>query len=125
MQGLVDHDPFSLKHRMKDYFENDDYADLKRKYPELLMPRARYEKPKNVWKNLRQVTKYRVDRVTRYLLFPLDGRWIYYETEEKLLNERRPEFWDNLAEGNRFLVVVPEPRRPSPSTVPNRPRKRE
>lgn len=47
-----------------------------------------------------------------YLLFPLDSRNIYYETEAKLLNRHRQELWDNLA-GNLFLVTVPQSRRPS------------
>jgi hypothetical protein len=43
------------------------------------------------------------------VLFPLDKRWIYLETREKLLNEARPDLWDNLKD-NEFLVAIPEPR---------------
>lgn len=46
------------------------------------------------------------------LSFPLDARWLYYETEAKLLNERRPDLWENR-QSNEFLIAVPEPRRPS------------
>lgn len=45
-------------------------------------------------------------------MFPLDARSIYYESAAKLLNERRPEFWENLAD-NEFLLAVPQPRRSS------------
>jgi hypothetical protein len=43
------------------------------------------------------------------VLFPLDLRWIYYETENKLLNRPRRELWNNLVT-NEFPVTVPEPR---------------
>ena len=47
-----------------------------------------------------------------FLAFPLDERFIYYETETKLLNRFRPEFDANRKE-NEFLLTVPEPRKAS------------
>jgi hypothetical protein len=61
---------------------------------------------------LRKKSRFVKERVVPYLLFPLDVRWIYYETEAKLLNERRPELWENLAD-NTFLIGVPQSRRQS------------
>jgi hypothetical protein len=50
--------------------------------------------------------------VVKFLVFPFDQRWLYYETKHKWLNEARPEFGANLNE-NEFLVTVPEPRKVS------------
>jgi hypothetical protein len=47
-----------------------------------------------------------------YVAFPLDSRWLYYETGSKLLNRPRPDLYKNLA-ANEFLVTVPEPRKES------------
>jgi hypothetical protein len=52
--------------------------------------------------------------VKRLLQFPLDLRFIYYESEGELLNRRRPELWENLPD-NLFLATVPEPRKLSES----------
>ena len=45
-----------------------------------------------------------------FLAFPLDERFIYYETDTKLLNRSRPEYAANR-ESNEFLLTVPEPRK--------------
>jgi hypothetical protein len=47
-----------------------------------------------------------------YVVFPLDLRWLYYETGSKLLNRPRPDLYENL-DANEFLVMVPEPRKES------------
>lgn len=49
-------------------------------------------------------------KIVPYVLFPLDLRWLYYETDNKLLNRSRPDLWKNLTK-NEFLVAVPEPRK--------------
>jgi hypothetical protein len=46
------------------------------------------------------------------VVFPLDQRWLYYETEYKFLNEARADLYSNLND-NEFLVTVPEPRKES------------
>lgn len=111
--SVIDTDPEALAARMRDYFSDLTLEELCRLYPVLLQPRARYEAGE-VRRQLRRLSWYRPERIVPYLLFPLDPRFVYYETEAKLLNERRPELWDNLTE-NVFLVTVPEPRRVSES----------
>jgi Type ISP C-terminal specificity domain/N-6 DNA Methylase len=109
--SVVDMDAESLSKRMQDYYSSIAFVELKRRHPELCEPRARYE-PERVRTALRKVSSFHSERVAPYLLFPLDQRWLYYETEGKLLNERRPGLWENVG-GNGFLVAVPQPRRPS------------
>ncbi len=109
--SLVDNDRDSLEARMSVYFNAKRFAEVQAAAPVLCEPRARYD-PEATWKKLRATSTFDHGRLVPYLLFPLDLRWIYYETEAKLLNERRPEFWDNLSD-NEFLVSVPQPRRAS------------
>ena len=107
--SVIDVDREALAARMKLYFSAKDFETVRRACPELAARRARYE-PEAVWEAVRGT--YEEARLVPYLTFPLDNRFIYYETRAKLLNERRPEFWANLLE-NEFLVAVPQPRRAS------------
>lgn len=111
--SLVDTGQEALEERMRDYFSDLTFEEIRDRYPVLCEVRAGYE-PKLVREATRKAGGFQRDRILPYLLFPLDARWIYYETETNLLNRRRPELWENL-EGNLFLVTVPQPRRVSES----------
>lgn len=111
--SVIETDHRTLAARMSDYFSTIPFEDLRKKHPVLVEERARYE-PRETRERLQKVSRFRQDRILPYLLFPFDLRFIYYETEGKLLNERRPELWENLAE-NTFLLTVPQPRRVSES----------
>ena len=111
--SLVDIDRVELERRMHRYFEATTFTAASVAAPGLVVSRARYD-PELVWKAIHKKPGYRAVQVLEYLLFPYDLRYIYYETEAKLLNERRPEYWANLAD-NEFLVTVPQPRRVSES----------
>lgn len=109
--SVIDFDKDAVANRMQEYFEAKSFKQLERAHPALATPRARYD-PEETWDCLRKTSKFRPERVVPYLVFPLDSRWLYYETECKLLNERRPEYWENI-EDNEFLIAVPQPRRVS------------
>src|SRR6185295_4684577 len=111
--SLIDTDAERLALRMQDYYSDSSFSRLSQLYPNLFQPRAGYA-PKRVREILLSKTRFQRERVIKYLQFPLDLRFIYYETEGELLNRRRPELWENLA-GNLFLVTVPEPRKVSES----------
>lgn len=114
LQGsVIDHDRASLEERMRDYYSDQSFDWLAEQYPGLCRDRARYN-ARETREALIRTSAYSSERVVPYALFPLDGRYIYYETEEKLLNECRRKLWTNL-EGNEFLVAVPEPRLASES----------
>ena len=95
---------------MKAYFSGVATDELKAKHPMLFEKRARYDPFKVRERLQRQKVAYDASKLTPYVLFPLDQRWLYYETKGKLLNESRPELSANLKE-NEFLVAVPQPRR--------------
>lgn len=110
--SIIDTDRATLAHRMQTYFDRDiSFDEIARAYPELAAKRARYD-PKRMRDGLLRASQYADDHVVPYLLFPFDVRWIYYEPDAKLLNERRQEIWDNRT-ANEFLVAVPQARRPS------------
>ena len=109
--SLIDTVRDALAARMAGYFSDLDHQQFRDAHPVLMTSRARYE-PEAVRDRLRLVSRFQPEQIVPYRLFPLDARWVYYETQGKLLNERRPEFWDNL-EGNEFLVAVPQPRQVS------------
>lgn len=104
-----------LEDRMRDYFSDQmSFEDLKKEHPELCEDRARYT-PKATRSLLKQQGGYDDSKIVPYVLFPLDQRYLYYETRDKLLNESRPDLKANLHEDNSFLLAVPQPRRASES----------
>jgi hypothetical protein len=100
----------TLAGRMQAYFRAKRFADVEVASPELAQARARYD-PERVWNAVRG-QGYDGTKLTAYLLFPLDQRWLYYETTRHFLNEPRRELGENLAD-NEFLITVPQPRRES------------
>ncbi|MGH7288501.1 MAG: type ISP restriction/modification enzyme [Myxococcota bacterium] len=109
--SLVDTDREVLEKRMRSYFDARNFDQVKQVAPGLAVDRARYQ-AREMWEWLSRSARYQPENVVEYLLFPLDGRWIYYEESTKLLNERRAEYWENLA-NNEFLLAVPDARQVS------------
>ncbi|RIL01406.1 MAG: helicase [Proteobacteria bacterium] len=107
--SVIDIDREALLARMRSYLGARTFEEAKRVAPALAENRARYVAA-DVWASLRRSTGFNESKALRYLTFPFDLRWLYYERECKLLNERREEFGDN-AERNEFLVAVPQARR--------------
>jgi hypothetical protein len=110
--SVVDTDCLALEMRMSDYFSSMTFSELQRRYPSLCEPRAGYD-PEEARKKLMNVGFHK-SKILRYLLFPLDARWIYYELGSKLLNRPRPELAEHL-QANEFLIGTPQPRRVSES----------
>lgn len=113
LQGsIVDTDRSALEARMGDYFSSISFSELQKRYPTLCEPRAGYD-PEETRKGLK-MGGFRKEKILRYLLFPLDAWWIYYEVAGKLLNRPRPELAEHF-EANEFFVATPQPRRVSES----------
>ncbi|HVF59086.1 MAG TPA: type ISP restriction/modification enzyme [Thermoanaerobaculia bacterium] len=109
--GVIEMDKEDLVARMKEYFSSVSHEEFAARHPGLATGRSRYEFRK-VRDRLRRESAFDPQKIQPYVQFPLDKRWIYYELEAKLLSEPGPEFARNLRD-NRFLVAVPQPRRPS------------
>ncbi|MGA2150214.1 MAG: type ISP restriction/modification enzyme, partial [Bryobacteraceae bacterium] len=109
--SVVEIDRNLLVNRMRDYFSNMTLERLRERHPVLMQDRARYAAAE-VRKKLKAGTNFDEDKAVPYVVFPLDQRWLYYETEHKFLNEARSDLFQNLKD-NEFLVTVPEPRKVS------------
>src|SRR3546814_7960145 len=114
--SIIDTDRVALAARMKAYISAKTFEAAAARCPELAPPRTNNGKlgiagyvPEAVWKDLHKIG-FDESRVLHFLSFPLDERFIYYETGTKLLNRPRPEYGANREE-NEFLLTVPEPRK--------------
>ncbi len=109
--SIVDMDRQALVDRMREYFSDISLDQLRERHPVLIQNRARYD-ASGVRKKLKSRIGFDESKMVPYVVFPLDQRWLYYETEGKLLNEARGDLFRNL-DANEFLVTVPEPRKQS------------
>lgn len=116
--SVIDTDQEALAARMKAYIEATTFEAAASRFPELAplpaadgkLAIAGYD-PQAVWNDLHRIG-FDKAKVLSFLAFPLDQRFIYYETGTKLLNRPRPEYGANRKE-NEFLLTVPEPRKAS------------
>ena len=100
---LVDTDLDRLKARIADYFNPDlSHEEIARRYPTVMQPAARF--------NAHEVRDSLLRRrgpvgtgFTRYVYRPFDNRWLYWEADTKLLDEKRADYKPHVFEGNLWL----------------------
>ena len=100
---LIDVDLDRLKHRVSDYFDVDlGHEEIARRYPSVMRSRERF--------NGRAIRSALLDRggpdeagFVRHAYRPFDTRWVYWEKETKLLDEKRPDYRPHVFEGNLWL----------------------
>ena len=108
---LVDVDLDRLKARVADYFNPAlSHEEIARRYPRVMTDTARF--------NARGVRDTLLRRggpdeggFLRYAYRPFDNRWLYWEADTKLLDEKRAEYRPHVVEGNVWLVAQQKPRR--------------
>ncbi len=107
---LVDVDREALETRLQRYFDPSiSHEALRATHPEIMTPGGRYE-PGAIRDQLRK-RGLRPEGFVRYAYRPMDVRWLYWEGETKLLDEKRPEYAPQVFGGNVALVVQQIPRR--------------
>ena len=102
---VVDTDLDRLRRRVADYFDSDlSHEEIARRYPRVMKDTARF--------NARKVRDTLLARggpdetgFIRYTYRPFDDRWLYWESETKLLREKSPRYPAHIFEGNRWLVL--------------------
>ena len=102
---LVDTDLDRLKVRIGDYFdERLNHDEIARCYPGAMKATARF--------NARSVRDALLERggpiddgFIRFAYRPFDNRWLYWEAETKLLDEKRADYRPHVFEGNVWLVL--------------------
>ena len=108
---LVDVDLDRLKARIGDYFDSAlSHEEIARRYPAVMKTTARFD--------ARAVRDALLNRggpdeagFMRFAYRPFDNRWLYWEKETKLLDEKRADYRPHVFEGNLWLVTQQKPRR--------------
>ena len=108
---LLDVDLDRLKARVVDYFTPDlSHEEIARRYPTVMNTTAQFDA-----RAVRNVLLKRGSPVksgfVRHAYRPFDARWLYWESETKLLDRPRPEYKPHVFEGNLWLVTQQKPRR--------------
>ncbi|MHB8843945.1 MAG: type ISP restriction/modification enzyme [Nitrospirota bacterium] len=99
---VVDIDRERLVKRMKDYFDPAITHEQMRQISASVMTSTNRFKAEAVRDQLRK-RKFLPDNIVRYCYRPFDVRWLYWEPETKLLDEKRTEYFPHVGEGNVWL----------------------
>lgn len=101
-KALVDINRAALEQRMRQYF-NSSISDeeIRRITPNLMKPTQRFDPLE-----IRAILKKRgflPGNIVRYAYRPFDIRWLYWEPETKLLDEKRSEYFPHIFPQNLWL----------------------
>ena len=108
---LVDVDLDRLKARIADYFDADlSHEEITRRYPGVMKTTARFD-ARAVRDTLLKRGGPDEAGFTRDAYRPFDNRWLYWEAETKLLDEKRADYRSHVFEGNVWLVTQQKTRR--------------
>ena len=100
---LIDTDLDRLKARVSDYFnENLSHNEIERRYPGVMNTTARFNAPA-VRESLMSRGGPVEDDFIRCAYRPFDNRWLYWEAETKLLDEKRADYKPHVLEWNLWL----------------------
>jgi hypothetical protein len=96
----IDHD--RLLARMRAYFDPDvSDEEMARMAPGLMQGAAGFDAKRT--RTFLRKRGLRGDDVVRYCYRPFDVRWIYWESETKLLDRPRPEFFSQINIAGQFM----------------------
>ena len=108
---LVDTDLDRLKARIADYFDLAlSHEEIARRYPVAMKATVRFD-ARAVRETLLARGGPNEDGFVRFAYRPFDNRWLYWEADTKLLDEKRADYQPHVFEGNLWLVAQRKPRR--------------
>ena len=108
---LVDTDLDRLRARVGYFFDASfSHDEIARRYPGVMKVSARFDAPA-VRDTLLQRGGPDETGFVRFAYRPFDNRWLYWEKDTKLLDEKRGEYRPHVFEGNCWLVTQQKPRR--------------
>ena len=100
---LVDIDLERLKTRIADYFDPTlSHEEIARRYPISMQAAPRFN-PRSVRDGLLARGGPREAGFIRYAYRPFDNRWLYWEGDTKLLDEKRADYRPHVFPGNIWL----------------------
>ena len=107
---LVDTDLDRLQARIADYFDPDlSHQEIARRYPVAMKATRRFNAPAvrdqllNRGQPDCETGSPTRSGIVRYAYRPFDNRWVYWERDTKLLDEKRAEYRPHVFEGNMWL----------------------
>ena len=102
---LVDTDLDRLQARVGDYFDAAlSHEDIARRYPRVMKSTARFDAPA-VRDALLRCGGPDESGFIRFAYRPFDNRWLYWESDTKLLDEKRADYRPHVFQGNSWLVL--------------------
>ncbi len=100
---LVDIDLDRLRERVGEYFDPDlSHEEIARRYPRVMKSTARFD-ARAVRDALLRRGGPDESGFMRFAYRPFDTRWLYWEKDTKLLDEKRADYRPHVFEGNRWL----------------------
>ncbi len=102
---VVDVDKDRLINRMKQYFDPElGDAEIRALMPTAMTSTARFDAKKT--RRYLVQRGFKPENIVRYCYRPFDNRWLYWEPETKLLDEKRSEYFPHVFDGNLFLFTT-------------------
>ncbi|MYJ95892.1 MAG: N-6 DNA methylase [Proteobacteria bacterium] len=103
---LVDIDLDRLKSRIADYFDESlDHDEIARRYPSVMNSTSRFDAIA-VRDSLLNRGGPDEDAFIPFAYRPFDNRWLYWEKDTKLLDEKRADYRPHVFEGNLWLSAA-------------------
>ncbi|MDE0260700.1 MAG: N-6 DNA methylase, partial [Gammaproteobacteria bacterium] len=100
---LVDTDLDRLRARVGDYFNATlSHEEIARRHPRVMKSTARFD-ARAVRDTLLRRGGPDESGFIRFAYRPFDNRWLYWEKDTKLLDEKRADYRPHVFEGNRWL----------------------
>ena len=102
---LVDVDLDRIRARVADYFDASvSHEDIARRYPGAMKTTARFDARET---RSALIVRGGPDEAgfVRFAYRPFDTRWLYWEKDTKLLDEKRADYRPHVFEGNLWLVL--------------------
>lgn len=107
---VVDIDRERLIRRMQQYFNPaTSHEEMGRICPSAMRGTSRFSAARV--REYLQNRGFLPDRIVRYGYRPFDIRWLYWEPETKLLDEKRAEYFQQVFEGNPWITSEQKSRR--------------
>ena len=108
---LVDVDHDRLKARVVDYFNAEvSHEEIARLHPSVMNSTARFD-ARLVRNTLLRRGGPRLAGFVRHSYRPFDTRWLYWDADTKLLDEKRAEYKPHVFDGNLWLITPRRQRR--------------
>jgi predicted helicase len=99
---VVDIDRDQLVQRMEDYFNPKlSHEEIRRRTPAAMTSTQRFQSEPVRDQLLKR--GFLPEKIVRYCYRPFDVRWLYWEPETKLLDEKRSEYFPHVGAGNIWI----------------------